>query len=93
MDDIQTIRRNLERLLYATAEQHHQLDIREQELAAAMELLAVDPRIASAYQDGRRDAYRRCQLLIQEQLSYLSPQSSTRIVLTRLAQLVGGVDG
>jgi LmbE family N-acetylglucosaminyl deacetylase len=89
MDDIQTIRRNLERLLDATAEQHHQLDIREQELAAAMELLAVDPRIASAYQDGRRDAYRRVQLLIQEQIAYLSPQSSTRLVLCRLAELVG----
>jgi F0F1-type ATP synthase delta subunit len=89
MDDIQTIRRNLERLLDQTAEQHHQLDIREQELAAAMELLAVDPRIVAAYSDGAADARRRVQLLIQEQLSYLSPQSSTRLVLCRLAELVG----
>jgi F0F1-type ATP synthase delta subunit len=87
--DLTTIRRNLERLLDQTAEQHHQLDIREQELAAAMELLSVDPRIVAAFNDGAAEARRRVQLLIQEQLAYLSPQSSTRLVLCRLAELVG----
>ena len=38
MDDITTIRASLERLLSETADRHHQLDIREQELAAAMEI-------------------------------------------------------
>jgi F0F1-type ATP synthase delta subunit len=92
MDDLTTIRRNLESLLDSTAEQHHQLDIREQELAAAMELLAVDPRVVAAFNDGAAETRRRVQLLIQEQLSYLSPQSSTRIVLRRLSELVGGAN-
>lgn len=89
MEDLATIRRNLERLLDATAEQHHQLDQREQELAAAMELLAVDPRIVAAFNDGAAEARRRVQLLIQEQLDYLRPCSSTALVLRRLSELVG----
>ena len=89
MDDITTIRASLERLLSETADRHHQLDIREQELAAAMELLSVDPRVASAYSDGAADARRRVQLLIQEQLNHLRPCSSTALVLRKLSELVG----
>ena len=89
MEDLTTIRRNLERLLDQTAEQHHQLDIREQELAAAMELLSVDPRIQAAFNDGAAEARRRVQLLIQEQLSYIEPRSNTAVVLRRLSELVG----
>lgn len=89
MDSLQSIRANLERLLDLTAERHHQLDQREQELAAAMELLAVDPRITAAFADGAAEARRRVQLLIHEQLGYLRPCSSTALVLRRLSELVG----
>ena len=89
MEDLDTIKQSLERLLNQTAERHHQLNIREQELAAAMELLSIDPRIIAAYNDGHADAYLRVRLLIQEQLEYLSPKSSTALVLRRLAELVG----
>jgi hypothetical protein len=88
MEDLTTIRASLERLLDQAAEQHHQLDIKREEIAAAAELLSVDPRIASAYSDGQADARRRVQLLIQEQLNYLSPKSSTALVLRRLSELV-----
>lgn len=90
MEDLDTIKQSLERLLTTTAERHHQLDIREQELAAAMELLAVDPRIIAAYEDGRADAHRRVKILIREQLEYLNPKSSTAMVLRRLSELVAG---
>ena len=89
MEDLATIRQGLERLLATTAERHHQLDIREQELAAAMELLAVDPRVQAAFNDGAAEARRRVQLLIQEQLGYIEPRSNTAVVLRRLAELVG----
>jgi LmbE family N-acetylglucosaminyl deacetylase len=89
MDDIATIRAGLERLLQSTAERHQQLDIREQELAAAMELLSIDPRIQAAFNDGAAEARRRVQLLIQEQLNYLRPCSSTALVLKRLSEQVG----
>jgi len=65
--DLATIRAGLERLLQSTADRHHQLEQREQELAAAMELLAVDPRVQAAYNDGAAEARRRVQLLIQLQ--------------------------
>jgi len=89
MDDLATIRAGLERLLASTAERHQQLDIREQELAAAMELLSIDPRIQAAFNDGAAEARRRVQLLIQEQLNYLRPCSSTALVLKRLSEQVG----
>ena len=89
MDDLTTIRAGLERLLQSTADRHHQLDIREQELAAAMELLAVDPRIQAAFADGAAEARKRVQLLIQEQLGYIEPRSNTAVVLRRLSELVG----
>ena len=89
-DDLTTIRAGLERLLQSTAERHHQLDLREQELAAAMELLAVDPRVVAAFNDGAAEACRRVQWLIQQQLEYLEPRSGTATVLRRLSELVGG---
>ena len=89
MDDLTTIKASLERLLTTAAERHHQLGIREQELAAAMELLSVDPRITAAFNDGAAEARRRVQLLIQEQLNHLRPCSSTALVLRKLSELVG----
>ena len=90
MNNLDKIRRDLERIIQeTTAERHHQLDMREQELAAAMELLSVDPRVVAAFNDGAAEARRRVQLLIQEQLEYLRPCSSTAVVLRRLSELVG----
>jgi len=87
-DDLTTIRAGLERLLQSTAERHHQLDLREQELAAAMELLSVDPAVASAYEQGQADAYRRVQRLIELQLQHLVPQSASRSILRHLSRMV-----
>ena len=86
--DLDTIRRNLEQLLTVTAERHQQLDMREQELAAAMELLSVDPAVASAYEQGQADAYQRVQQLIEMQLQHLAPQSATRTTLRHLSRMV-----
>jgi F0F1-type ATP synthase delta subunit len=89
MDDLTNIRQGLERLLATTAERHQQLDMREQELAAAMELLSVDPRIQAAFNDGAAEARKRVRWLIQQQLEYLEPRSGTATVLRRLSELVG----
>jgi hypothetical protein len=86
--DLDTIRRDFERLLTITAERHQQLDMREQELAAGMELLSVDPAVASAYEQGQADAYRRVQRLIELQLQHLAPQSSSRSILRHLSRMV-----
>ncbi len=86
MDDLHTIRADLDRVLQGTAEHHHQLDIREQELAAAMELLSLDSRIQAAYHDGAADTRRRVRLLIAEQLRWLDPRSNTAVVLSRLSE-------
>ena len=87
--DLATIRAGLERLLAETADRHHQLDIREQELAAAMELLTVDPAVRAAYNNGEADAYRRVQRLIQMQLDALPRCSGARTVLHSLSRMVG----
>ena len=89
MEDLAIIRAGLERLLAETAERHHQLDIREQELAAAMELLTIDPAVRAAYNHGEADAYRRVQRLIQMQLDALPRCSGARTVLRKLSELVG----
>ena len=89
--DLDTIRRDLERVLQETAEHHQQLNLREQELAAAMELLSVDDRVRSAYHQGEADALQRVQQLIQLQLDNLPHTSSARVVLKTLRRLMGGV--
>ena len=95
--DLDTIRQTLDRILSEAsadldaqaAARARDLDEREAELAAAMELLAVDPRITAAFNDGAAEARRRVQLLIKEQLDYLRPCSSTALVLRKLSELVG----
>lgn len=84
--DLDTIRRDLERIVQeTTAERHHQLDIREQELAAAIELT----RDSAVWRQCVAEQRQWFQQLIQEQLSYLRPCSSTAMVLRRLLELVG----
>jgi hypothetical protein len=85
MDDLATIRAGLERLLATTAERHQQLDIREQELAAAIE----QTRDSAIWRQCQAEQRRWFQELIATQLSYLRPCSSTAIVLRRLSELVG----
>lgn len=86
MEDLATIRQGLERLLATTAERHHQLDVREQELAAAIELTR-DSAIWRQCQAEQRRWFRE---LIATQLDYLRPCSSTAMVLRQLLQLVEG---
>ena len=90
MDRLETIRRELERIIKdTTAERHHQLELREQELAAAAEMLAVDPRVRAAYHQGEADALQRVQALINLQLEHLPRCSGARTVLRTLARMVG----
>lgn len=89
MDHLETIRKQLDRLLEeATADQQRALDTREQELAAAMELLSIDSRVRTAYHQGEADALGRVQRLIQQQLDWLPRNSSARTVLRTLSQMV-----
>jgi len=84
--DLDTIRRDLERIVQeTTAERHHQLDIREQELAAAIELT----RDSAVWRQCVAEQRQWFQQLITTQLSYLRPCSSTAMVLRHLLELVG----
>ena len=86
MMDLEIIRRDLERIVQeTTAERHHQLDIREQELAAAMELA----RDSALWRQCVAEQRQWFKALIATQLDYLRPCSSTALVLRRLSDLVG----
>ena len=74
----------------AAAARAAELDRREAELARAIELTSVDVATQAAYRQGLADERRRMQRLVELQLEQLAPQSSTRIVLQRLVQMVGG---
>jgi hypothetical protein len=89
MDSLNQIKKTLERIVAdTTADRQRMLDQREQELAAAMELLSVDTRTVSAYEQGQSDAYRRVQQLIQLQLQHLPRTSGARTVLHTLSRMV-----
>lgn len=89
MDDLATIRQGLEQLLATTAERHHQLDIREQELAAAIELT----RDSAIWRQCVAEQRRWFRELIATQLEHLRPCSSTAVVLRHLSRMVEGSDG
>jgi hypothetical protein len=84
MESLETIRQGFERLLATTAEHHYQLEVREQELAAALELT----RDSALWRQCQAEQRRWFQELIATQLSYLRPNSCTAIVLHRLSQMV-----
>ena len=88
--DLDTIRQDLERVLHETAEHHHQLNLREQELAAACELLSVDSRVVTAYHQGEADALERVEKLIELQLDNLPRGTGASVVLRTLRRMMRG---
>lgn len=64
------------------------LEQRESNLAAAMELVAIEPRVRMAYQDGRSDERARVLTLINAQADMLCRGGFSHTVLSALRRAV-----
>ena len=79
-----TIRAELERVYQLVSQREEALNEREQALAAAMELAAVDPAVRAAFHDGVREERRRWLGLIDERIEMLNRASISWTVLKSL---------
>ena len=64
------------------------LDNREAAIAEAAELLAIDPRVSTAFAEGQSSERHRISTLINMQLEHLAPRSATRLVLLNLQKMI-----
>jgi hypothetical protein len=96
MDNLTALREMLDRILAEashdldaqTAARAAALDVRERELAAAMELITVDSATRTAWRQSAEHRSQQVLTLIDTQLEYLSPRSVTATVLQTLRRQV-----
>lgn len=96
MDNLTALREMLDRILAEashdldaqTAARAAALDVRERELAAAMELITVDSATRTAWRQSAEDRSQQVLTLIDAQLEYFSPKSVTATVLQTLRRQV-----
>lgn len=100
MDSIKQELERLYQLVTSEAEvqakaklRQQQLDLeqREQAIAAAMELTAVDPRVQAAFHDGIAEERGRVLALIQQQQDMLARSGHSFAILSALRRSVEGL--
>lgn len=87
---MEAIRQELERLYQMVEAREAALDEREQAVAAAMEMLTVDPAVRAAFRDGITEERSRVLALIDQQVELLRRGTVSHTVLRTLRRYVEG---